>query len=53
MTTTNDANTAKVNNGVNVAALLGAREALEQTPRLLSSNGAWRANGSTERTAVR
>ena len=55
MTTTNDANTAKVNNGVNVDALLGAREALEQTPE--AAQFKWRAtcdwvNGTHSRSVI-
>ena len=45
MTMTTDLNAAKINNGVNVDALLGAREALEQRPRPPSSSGAQAANG--------
>jgi uncharacterized OsmC-like protein len=55
MTTTNDANTANVNNGVNVDALLGAREALEQTPE--AAQFKWRAtcdwvNGTHSRSVI-
>lgn len=39
--TKGDANTAKVNNGVNVDALLGAREALEKAPE--AAQFKWRA----------
>jgi uncharacterized OsmC-like protein len=42
MTKTTDSNAAKINNGVNVAALLGAREALEQAPE--AAQFKWRAS---------
>lgn len=50
-----DANAAKVNNGVNVDALLGAREALEKAPE--AAQFKWRAacewvNGTHSRSTV-
>ena len=42
MTKTTDSNAAKINNGVNVDALLGAREALEQAPE--AAQFKWRAS---------
>ncbi len=42
MTKTTGSNAAKINNGVNVDALLGAREALEQTPE--AAQFKWRAS---------
>ena len=42
-----------VDNGVNVEALLGAREALTRRRKPPSSNGGRGANGSTARTAGR
>ena len=41
-----------VNNGVNVEALLGAREALGERPKPPSSSGVPRASGRTARTAT-
>ncbi len=54
-TTTANANTSKVNNGVNVDALLGAREALEQAPE--AAQFKWRAtcewvNGTHSRSVI-
>src|SRR5215216_2733693 len=54
-TTTKDANPAAVNNGVNVEALLGAREALEKAPE--AAQFKWRAtcqwvNGTHSRSTV-
>ncbi len=51
----NTASTAKVNNGVNVMALLGAREALEKAPE--AANFKWRAscqwlNGTHSRSTI-
>jgi uncharacterized OsmC-like protein len=53
--TTNNANASKVNNGVNVDALLGAREALEQAPE--AAQFKWRAtcdwlNGTHSRSTI-
>jgi uncharacterized OsmC-like protein len=53
--TASNASTAKVNNGVNVDALLGAREALEQAPE--AAQFKWRAtcdwvNGTHSRSAI-
>src|SRR6476469_7795163 len=42
MTMTTGSNAGKINNGVNVDALLGAREALEQTPE--AAQFKWRAS---------
>ena len=55
MTTTSSANTSTVNNGVNVDALLGAREALEQTPE--AGQFKWRAtcewmNGTHSKSVI-
>jgi uncharacterized OsmC-like protein len=54
-TTTNNAYVASVNNGVNVDALLGAREALEQTPE--AGQFKWRAtcewmNGTHSKSVI-
>jgi uncharacterized OsmC-like protein len=53
--TTTNAKTSKVNNGVNVDALLGAREALEQAPE--AAQFKWRAtcdwvNGTHSRSVI-
>lgn len=53
--TTNTTDTSKVNNGVNVDALLGAREALEQAPE--AAQFKWRAtcdwvNGTHSRSVI-
>ena len=45
--------TRKVDNGVNVEALLGARAALMEAPEAANSRGGPRANGSTAPTVVR
>jgi uncharacterized OsmC-like protein len=55
MTKTSSTSTAKINNGVNVDALLGARTALEQAPE--AAQFKWRAscewlNGTHSRSAI-
>lgn len=55
MTTTANSNTTAVNNGVNVDALLGAREALEKAPE--AAQFKWRAtcdwvNGTHSRSVI-
>jgi hypothetical protein len=52
MTKTTGSSAAKINNGVNVEALLGAREALEQAPE--AAQFKWRASCEwvTGRTAA-
>ena len=42
-----------VNNGVNVDALISARDALTKAPEAANSNGALPANGRTAPTATR
>jgi hypothetical protein len=43
----------RVDNGINVEALVSAREALTKRLKLLSSSGALLASGRTARTAIR
>ena len=47
------ASEVQADNGVNVAALLAAREALTEHPRVPISNGERLVLGRTERTAIR